>query len=622
MGFFKRLFGKNPSDDENQKMLSEATETIEQLKRELAIAKQSQGDASEARNKEVETKYKALLQEANAQIKKLDEQLADSLNGKMDEVVKSQIAEAEALKKKMKDMEDELEEAQEDAEDFKKKWKKTQTEVQDLQDERDKLNSSNKELSCKLDKTIEELNTQKKELELKMSSLAFVQEVLNAPKANSEDLVKLYDKIDDVTDYINNDFYDCVKELYQRNDSWDYYFGIGLWYWDAVARKRWIQGKTTIAFVGEFSAGKTSIVNRVLSQDRPDVALLPTSAKATTAIPTYITGGPGNSYHFVSADNTLKNIKESTFKEVSKEILGQIEGVSSLITYFVMQYKNPFLDKISILDTPGFNSNDPKDAERTINVINECDALFWVVDVNAGTINRSSLQLIHKYLQKPLYVVINQIDTKSSSEVDKVEQLVKKHFVDEGIEVEGFVRFSKKEPLKVIMDAINSVPKNSNDDYLENLSSVFIPDLLNVYEEEVRKATAVCKETEKKTTSIEEQFRRIAKATSDKCYAAASIPKYTEHLNVKVFGRQIGKDDNYEMSVSDADRMINLLNQISGNEMRKIEDTFECYYEAAQAEQQAYADLAKDKYNYQRINECVTQLKKRIHEYEKVIGIR
>ena len=75
-----------------------------------------------------------------------------------------------------------------------------------------------------------------------------------------------------------------------------------------------------------------------------------------------------------------------------------------------MTYKNPNLNGLSILDTPGFNSNDSEDKERTIEVINECDALFWVFDVNAGTVNRSSISLIKEKLNKPLYVVINKQD--------------------------------------------------------------------------------------------------------------------------------------------------------------------------------------------------------------------
>lgn len=74
--------------------------------------------------------------------------------------------------------------------------------------------------------------------------------------------------------------------------------------------------------------------------------------------------------------------------------MDQVKGVSSLIQYFVMTYRNTNLRGLSILDTPGFNSNDSEDAQRTIDVINECDALFWVFDVNSGTVNRSSISLI------------------------------------------------------------------------------------------------------------------------------------------------------------------------------------------------------------------------------------
>ena len=612
MGLFSWLFGKKEktqTDPNQEKQLSEARAKIQELEQALDNAKNT-GKSDDAQLKEQKAKYEALLAEANAQIKKLDEQLACALEGKVDSSIESQLAQVDSLKKKIKDLEDDLEEVQDDADDYKKKWKKWQDDTESLQEEVSKLNTTNSQLTGELEATKNELSEKKEELDLKIKSLSFVQEILTANETKNASLDKLNDKVDDVTDYVLNDFRDCVTSLFQKIDYWDYIFGWGLGYWNAVARKSWIQGKTTIAFVGEFSAGKTSIVNRVLSQDQPDVALLPVSAKATTAIPTYITGGPGASYNFVSADNTLKTIREKTFKEVSKEILGQIDGISSLIKYFVMQYKNPFLDKISILDTPGFNSNDPKDAERTVEVINECDALFWVVDVNAGTVNRSSLKLIHENLQKPLYVVINQIDTKSKPEVDKVQQLIEKHFTDEGIEVKGYVRFSKKEPLNVIMDAINSVPQNTNDDYIHELEG-FIPELLKVYEKDVKEASSISDEKDATAENIKNRFIQIARKTQEKCIEAQGIPHMTDRLFL---------DNIFKMSLQEGKRLINLLNQIADNEIVNLAGAFDDYFEAAQEVQQAYANLAEAKYNYQRIDECTTQLKKRIKEYNKVSG--
>lgn len=617
MGLFSWLFGKKKEiqyDPTKEKLLSEAQTKIQELEQALDKA-QNTSTLNEENLKQQKAKYEALLAEANAQIKQLDGQLSCAIEGKIDDTVKTQLSQVENLKKRIKDLEDDLEDAQDDADSYKKKCKQWQGDAEALQEELSKLNSTKTQLTDELEATKNELSDKQKELDLKMRSLSFVQEILTATSTKDANLDNLNDKVGDVFDYVIGDFYDCIKPLFQVNDYWNYIFGWGLTYWNAVARKNWIQGKTTIAFVGEFSAGKTSIVNRVLSQDQPDVALLPVSAKATTAIPTYITGGPGASYNFVSADNTLKTIREKTFKEVSKEILGQIDGISSLIKYFVMQYKNPFLDKISILDTPGFNSNDPRDAERTIEVINECDALFWVVDVNAGTVNRSSLKLIHENLQKPLYVVINQIDTKSKSEVDKVQKLIEKHFTNEGIEVKGYVRFSKKEPLNVIMDAIKSVPQNTNDDYIHDLED-WIPQLLNVYEKDLKEASSIRNDISKSADNIQNRFIQIARKTQDKCVEAMGIPQFAQHI--KVFG--IGKDDNYEMTISQYNRLCSLLSQITNNDVQNLAKAFDDYYEAAQEVQKAYSNVSEIKYNYQRIDECSKQLKKRIKEYKKVSG--
>lgn len=598
--------------EQYKRKYNEATEKIKSLESELTKNNGKTQVLPKSNDEALKSKYESLLNEVKTKNKDLEEQLKKATSGKVDESVKEQLAAAEKLKKKIKDLEDELEEAQDDAEKFEKKFKNEEKEVRKLEDDVAKLNKEKTQLESDWKDAVEQLHDTEKELDLKMKSLSFVQEVLTAPKTKDSALDELHDKVDDVADYIRSDFYDCVTTLFQKNDAWDYYFGGGLSYWEAVSCKKWIQGKTTIAFVGEFSAGKTSIVNRVLSQDQPDVALLPVSAKATTAIPTYITGGVGTSYNFVSADQSLKTIRESTFKEVSKEVLGQINGISSLIKYFVMQYKNPYLDKISILDTPGFNSNDSEDANRTIEVINECDALFWVIDVNAGSANRTSLKLIHDNLQKPLYVIINKIDTKAKSEVDKVEQLLRKQFTDAGIQVVQYVRFSGKEPLSVIMNTIKSVPQNTNEDYLEYLTGTFIPNLISVYDKDVKEASQAYQAKEKEAERINNQFRNVANVTQNRCNEANSIIVSSKTDRILF-------DNIYKLSLSQGDRLRNLLHQISNNDIDDMKSAFSNSFDAAQEVQQSYANYCEIKADYQRITDCTDQLKKRINAYKTFI---
>ena len=328
--------------------------------------------------------------------------------------------------------------------------------------------------------------------------------------------------------------------------------------------------------------------------------MLPVSTKATTAIPTYISGAPGALYQFVTPDNSLKCISEDTFKKVNKEVLDQIHGVSSLIKYFVMGYKNPNLDNLSILDTPGFNSNDPEDADRTIEVINECDALFWVFDVNAGTVNRSSLNLIKENLTKPLYIVINKVDTKPVSEVDKVEKLITGTLQSAEINFEKIIRFSSKAPLSNIMDPISQINRDTNqDNYLADLKDViaqWVKELNDNVLEQKRNSDSLSK----KIDSICDKYNKANAALGNDCEAAADIPQYKSGF--------LGIGEGYKMNSDQYNNMINILNRICTTRVNTCVDLFNEMMNVAMEYSSAYDSHLKAKANWQLLNESYEKL--------------
>ena len=214
--------------------------------------------------------------------------------------------EIKALKKKISDLEEEKEDLEDDFNDKLKKEKRKQEE-QRIQIE-DDLRKSKKDLEA-ANEQVQALTLDLKDAErsanLKKESLAFVKEVLTAPATSSGDMNKLYKIIDDIKDIIVDQLVPwsirCMARPEDKSQSYtdaELYFHYGAYDWEAISRKKWIANKTAIAFVGEFSAGKTSIVNTLLSQGDSNVAKLPVSAKATTAIPTYITGGNVENFQF------------------------------------------------------------------------------------------------------------------------------------------------------------------------------------------------------------------------------------------------------------------------------------------------------------------------------------
>lgn len=554
--------GKQQTADYEEKISA-----LESEKQELAQKLSAVIDESSKKTADIKARYEKLLAEANLQCEKLDKDLQNAINGNLDDIMKEKLADVDKLKKKIKDLEEELEENEDDISDLKKKIKTKDSDLSDLQASLSKEQKASKALQADLANVQQQLDDKVQELNLKIGSLDFIQEILSANEFGSADTKELYRNIDFFESFVKGQFTDVNSYIYTTYKlTWNnkegadgfknkkQYFHDGFDQWASTKRKSWLDGKTTIAFVGEFSAGKTSIVNRILSQDNPSIPQLPVSTKATTAIPTYIAGGPVVSYSFISGDGKRKTIIEETFKKVSKDILDQIKGVSSLIKYFVMTYKNPNLNGLSILDTPGFNSNDKEDRERTIDVINECDALFWVFDVNAGTVNRSSISVIKEKLNKPLYVVINKVDTKSDSEVKKVEDLIKKTLSDEGLTVQKFIRFSAKASLADIMNPIKSVNKIAARDTFVADVRTDIEELLKILDDAIKTGNENYDTARQEGEDITDQFIDCMKYLQSDCEEARNIPQWVEHLFSK---------DRFEMSAYEGKHLQELLTQIA-----------------------------------------------------------
>lgn len=591
--------------------VNELSTANEELKKQLADAedkaKSIEYNSSNKVN-ELKIKYDALLQEAANQNEKLDQQLKSALSGKLEDSILEQLAEAEKLKKKIQNLEEELEDAEYDLADAKKKLKNREADITELQDCLGKEQKISKELSTELSSAKATLEEKIEELKLKMGSLDFMQEILSAKESSHSDVKQLENNISEMRSFALGQLIDCYATLDDYIDfgeggfdSYKKHWQQRFDEWASVTKKSWINGKTTIAFVGEFSAGKTSIVNRILSQDDPNVPQLPVSTKATTAIATYIAGGPAISYQFVTPDDKLKSISQQTFTEkVSKEILDQVKGVSSLIKYFVMTYKNPNLNGLSILDTPGFNSNDKNDAERTMEVINECDALFCVFDVNAGTVNRSSITIIKENLNKPLYVVINKVDTKAASEVQKVENLIKKTLNDEGLKVEMFIRFSAKVALTDIMTPIKNVKHLSEkEQYLSDLDDS-INDTLRELDSKVKQANEKYITAQSNDDKINDKFIQRMKSLYTNCDTAAGIPHYEEHLFRK---------NNFEMSQEECSRLCSILQQ-SCDDVEQMGEIYDEKTDSAFRIQKTWDELRKAETKWQRVNEIKNQFSK------------
>lgn len=412
-----------------------------------------------------------------------------------------------------------LEKAEEENEELEDKLKRDKREAEKAKEAEEQVSALEKQLSS-LKETLDEKTDQ---ANCRGQALSFVRDVLTAQVTSERS--ELEQKVEEIVSFIHSDECRAYITLTDEGER-------DLSMWQSECAKSWIQGKVKVAFIGEFSAGKTSIVNRLLQDGDPHAIQLPVSSKATTAIPTYISGRKGGgkaTYRFYTPDSILKEISEDTFRRVNKEVLEEVGGVSSMIKYFVMAYANKGLERLSILDTPGFSSQDDVDEQRTMEVINECDALFWVVDVNSGTLNTRSICVIRQYLHKPLYIIINKVDTKSPSEVKQAEQAIRATCSKEKLEVKGFIYMGMKTPLDELHQVFSTLGSSSGLGLLDAFSQriqELIDEQMDIKKEYDDKLHQYRQELSELETTFSNNLDTVAELAEE----AAAIPHFETHF--------------------------------------------------------------------------------------------
>jgi putative atp /gtp binding protein len=528
---------------------------------------------------------------------------AAELCGQADNTLRTQIAELTARLARTKKALEKAEEENEELEDKLKREKREaeKREAEKAKEAEEQVSALEKQLSS-LKETLDEKTDQ---ANCRGEALTFVREVLTAQVTSERS--ELEQKVEEIVSFIHSDECRAYITLTDEGER-------DLSMWQSECAKSWIQGKVKVAFVGEFSAGKTSIVNRLLQEGDPHAIQLPVSSKATTAIPTYISGRKGGgkaTYRFYTPDSILKEISEDAFRRVNKEVLEEVGGVSSMIKYFVMAYANKGLERLSILDTPGFSSLDKEDEQRTdeqrtMEVINECDALFWVVDVNNGQLNSRSIRVIRQYLHKPLYIIINKVDTKSQSEVKQAEQAIRATCSKEKLQVKGFIYMGMKTPLDELHQVFSTLGSSSSLGLLDGISQR-IQELIN--EQKVIKKEYDDKRRlyNQELSLLEEAFNEILDTVATRAVEAAAIPHFEKHL---------WSEDRYEMKRTEYWKLTSRLNYLSEEAPYTLKDNVEGIKEAISNIRSAEKEAKKCR---SKLADLVG-LKKRFSQLRKQIG--
>lgn len=168
-----------------------------------------------------------------------------------------------------------------------------------------------------------------------------------------------------------------------------------------------------IPLVGEFSSGKTTLLNALTDSKK-----LETATKQTTATIYEIHFGCNK----CEANVVLSDGQVAHFDDLGELKNDQLSD-AQIVTVFDTSTKVP--SSTILVDTPGLSSPVVKHRQVLVDFLPSADAILLVVDINQQ-VTRSLTDFIDmiKLSKRPVYIVLTKSDTKSVSEIEAAKQYI------------------------------------------------------------------------------------------------------------------------------------------------------------------------------------------------------
>ncbi|HIP29681.1 MAG TPA: dynamin, partial [Sulfurospirillum arcachonense] len=214
-----------------------------------------------------------------------------------------------------------------------------------------------------------------------------------------------------------------------------------------------------VAITGQFSSGKSTFLNALLSKN-----ILPTGITPVTSKVNYIKYGDELKIKINYKDGreefqSVEHIAKFTDQR------GEVEEIEYLTLYVPLA----LLKEIEFVDTPGLNSQAITDTTTTQKVLKEVDGIIWLSLIdNAGKLSEAKVleEYLKEYQNKSL-CVLNQKDKFSKEQVAQTTKYVKKSFAEFFSEV---IPISAKQALESRSHDKNILIDEELEEFLSNLS--------------------------------------------------------------------------------------------------------------------------------------------------------
>ena len=256
-----------------------------------------------------------------------------------------------------------------------------------------------------------------------------------------------------------------------------------------------------LPLVGEFSSGKTSLINSLL--DNPN---LETASRATTASIFEVHFGSDSCYaEIVNKEGCIENVHD--ISEIKNSTLTDVDMVR------VFDTSTRIGSSTILVDTPGLSSNDPMHRIALSSYLPKADAILLITDINQQ-ITRSLLDFVtsSQICQCPVYLVITKCDTKTQNEIEQAKEYIRKNI---DFEFASVIAISSTEGIMDDFDRLitqiqqdkDVIVQRSVNNRIKNIAA----DILNVIQNLLKQSNNV-DDINKSIQENEENLRKIGRS--------------------------------------------------------------------------------------------------------------
>jgi ribosome biogenesis GTPase A len=158
-----------------------------------------------------------------------------------------------------------------------------------------------------------------------------------------------------------------------------------------------------VCVVGEFSTGKSSLINALLGE-----ILLPTAREETTALPTFIEYAPELQLELVNTEAASTSITQEQFSQYT------VSAPDNAL-YTVLRYPTQWLNGLTLIDLPGLGSQSQRHSDYTHAQISAADAILYLLSARGATQGDLKLLRLIKQYGKHLMITVAQWDSIEQS---------------------------------------------------------------------------------------------------------------------------------------------------------------------------------------------------------------